>query len=156
MDIAAAAASEVNEAKNSAVPANVEARVDLTPREIIFTVSYDSPDGEDFAAEIKSVVMDADKRLQKTRVLAQLTRGLNVDALPAEDRYRFDALSRVACQISEPPEWVIKFIGMDIELLINLNNILLEHETRYFRGNARKGEGEEVKSRVRTSVPAFK
>lgn len=154
--MAQAAAAEVEESKNATVPADVEDRVELTPREIVFTLSYDSPNGEDYSDDIKSKVMDADQRLAKTRVVAQLARGLNPDTLSSEDRYRFDALSRVAVQIVQPPEWLIAAIGMDIELLVHVNNILVEHENRYFRGNARKGEGEAVKARVRSAVPAFK
>lgn len=154
--MAQAANEEVQQAKElPPAAADVEERVKLTPREIVFTIGYDAPDGKDYSADIKSKVIDADGRLAKTRLLAQLTRGLNPDSLSQEDRYRFEALARAAVQLVEPPSWLIDAIGEDLELLISVNNILLEHENRYFRGNSRKGEGSSLKARVRTTVAAF-
>lgn len=132
-----------------------EERVKLTPREISFNIDYDGPDGEDHSAILTSKVMDADGRLAKARVVAQLTRGLNPDNLGNEDRFRVDALGRLSVQLIEPPKWVYDFTGQDLELLIHLNGILVEHENRYFRSNARQGEGGEIKARVRSTVSAF-
>jgi len=132
-----------------------EQRVKLTPREIVFSLAYDGPDGTDYSADLKSVVIDADGRLAKARVIAQLTRGMNPDTLGQEDRFRVEALGRISIQLKEPPQWVYDFTGSDLELLIHLNGILVEHETRYFRSNARQGEGGEIKARVRSTVNAF-
>ena len=85
--MAQAANEEVQQAKElPPAAADVEERVKLTPREIVFTIGYDAPDGTDYSAEIKSKVIDADGRLAKTRLLAQLTHGLNPDSLSQEDR----------------------------------------------------------------------
>lgn len=130
-------------------------RVQLTPREIEFTFEYDSPEGEDHIATLTSRVLDADGRMAKARVYNQLSRGLVAEYMTQEDMFRVDALSRMSLQLIEPPKWLIDAAGMDLNLLISLNNVLVEHETRYFRGNARKGEGDEIKARVRVSVPAF-
>ena len=130
-------------------------RVKLTPREIAFSIAYDGPDGKDYSADLKSKVMDSDGRLAKARVIAQLSRGMNPDTLGQEDRFRVEALSRCSIQLIEPPTWVYDFMGQDLELLIHINNILVEHETRYFRSNARQSETGEIQARVRSSVSAF-
>lgn len=153
--LAATAKAEVADAKKSPTLGMNESRVELTPREIVFTVSYDSPEGKDLNASLKSRVLDADGRMAKMRIVAQLTRGVDVDQLSQEDHYRVDALARLSVQLLDAPEWVFEAAGMDLELLIKINSILLEHETRFFRGNTRKGEADTLKERVRTSVPAF-
>ena len=153
--LATAAKSEVEDSKKTPTLGGGEQRVELTPREITFTVAYDSPDGKDLSATLKSRVLDADGRMAKMRVVAQLTRGVDVEQLSQEDHYRVDALARLSIQVIDPPDWVFNAAGMDLELLIKINTILLEHETRYFRGNARKGEADTLQERVRTSVPAF-
>lgn len=152
-EVSSAARAEVEQAKK--VAPTVGEREPLTPREINFTLQYDGPDGKDHVTALKSRVLDADGRLAKMRVFATLTRGLSVEQLTTEDHYRVDALSRLSVQLLDPPAWVLEAAGMDLELLIHLNNILVEHETRYFRGNTSKGEGDSKKERVRTAVPAF-
>jgi len=155
--VAQQAAAEVEAAKNAEelVPTAQEERFDLTPREISFSLSYDGPDGKDYDAELKSRIMDSDGRLAKARVIAQLTRGLNPDLLGQEDRFRVEALGRISIQLIDPPTWVYDFTGQDLELLAHINRVLMEHETRYFRGNARQGESGEIKARVRSNIPAF-
>lgn len=154
--IAEDAVQEVAEAQQDTVaqPSD-EKRVELTPETIKFDISYDGPDGTDYSAVLTSKVMNSDGRLAKARVMAQLNHGMNPDALSQEDRYRVEALSRISIQLVEPPEWVYEFTGTDMELLVHINNILMEHENRYFRGNARQGEDGQIKARVRTSVSAF-
>jgi hypothetical protein len=155
-ELANDAVEQVAEAKQtSVILPEEEARVALTPREITFTLAYDAPDGKDYSADITSKVMDSDGRLAKARVISQLTRGINPDTLGNEDRYRVEALARMAIQLIEPPKWVYDLTGQDTELLVHVNNILMEHENRYFRGNSRKGEAGEIKARVRSSVSAF-
>lgn len=151
------AAREVQEAKATepVVQPKDESRVKLTPREIVFAVAYDGPDGEDYSADLKSRVLDSDGRLAKARIVAQLTRGMNPDILGQEDRFRVDALARVSVQLIDPPAWIYEFTGQDLELLVHLNGILVEHENRYFRGNARQSDGGEIQARVRSSVSAF-
>jgi len=151
------AVSEVQASKQDEAviqPAD-DKRVKLTPREIVFSLSYDGPDGQDYSADITSKVMDSDGRLARARVVAQLTRGMNPDTLGQEDRFRVEALGRISIQLIEPPQWIYDFTGQDLELLIHINQILMEHETRYFRSNARQSETGEIKARVRSSVSAF-
>lgn len=152
---AQAAAQEVGESKNTDEAIGNEERVELTPKEIDFEITYDGPDGTDYSATLRSRVMDSDARLAKARVVAQLTRGLAVDALGQEDRFRVEALSRASIMLVEPPQWIYDFMGEDLELLMSINQVLMEHEARYFRGNARKGQGDQIKPRVSTSVAAF-
>lgn len=151
--IAAAAMQDVQDAKGEAQ--ETDTRFEITPAVIHFTLAYDAPTGEDHEVQLTSKVLDADGRMAKSRVYAQLTRGINADLASQEDRFRFEALSRAAIQLQEPPEWLVSALGMDLDLLIHINGILVEHENRYFRGNARKGEEGQIKARVRSVVPAF-
>jgi len=130
-------------------------RVELTPREINFDIIYDAPDGKTHTTTLKSIVLNADARLVKTKVFQQLARGLNPDSLHAEERARLDYISRCAVQLKDPPRWVTDGIGEDNELLLQIVSVLLEHESRFFRGNARKSEAGEVSPRVQISVSAF-
>jgi len=152
-NLAATAKEEVTQAK--AEPTPVDKREELTPREIKFTLEYDAPSGEDLSAELTSKVLDADGRLARSRVFNQLSRGMVFEALSQEDKYRIDALSRMAVQLQDAPQWVIDAAGEDIDLLVYINNTLMEHESRYFRGNTRTSSEGEVKPRVRVSVPTF-
>jgi hypothetical protein len=145
--LGASAKKEVSD--NKQIANGAEERVKLTPRVITFTLEYDAPNGTDYVEVIKSKVIDSDGRLAKTRVMAQLSRGLNLEHLSNEDRYRLDILSRATIQIEDPPDWLFEHMGSDLDLLMNVGDILTEHETRYFRGNARQGEGDTIKPRVR-------
>lgn len=130
-------------------------RVELTPREISFDITYDAPDGHTHMTTLKSVVLNADGRLTKTRVFQQLARGLNPDTLPSDEKVRLDYISRCAVQLKDPPRWVTDGIGEDNELLLQIVSVLLEHESRFFRGNARKSEQGEIATRVQVTVPIF-
>lgn len=150
------AAQEVEDAKAPADgPEHTDTRVKLIEREISVNIDYDGPDGKDYSTVLTSKIMDANARLAKARVVSQLTRGLNYDSLSQEDKFRVEALSRASIMLQEPDQWVYDFMGEDLELLLTINNILMEHEARYFRGNSRQGEGDEIKPRVRSSVAAF-
>jgi hypothetical protein len=130
-------------------------RVELTPREISFNIVYDAPDGNTYETALKSAVLNADGRLLKTKILTQLSRGMNPDLLPQDERVRLDYIARCAVQLKDPPKWLTDGIGEDNELLIQVVSVLLEHESRFFRGNSRKGGEGEIKTRVSVIVPAF-
>lgn len=128
-------------------------RYEITPREVSFTVAYDTPEGEHHEATLFSRVLDGDGRLQRTRVYNRLVQGIDIYAIPEAEQLRLDAISRILTQIENLPEWVIRWIGMDVDFLSRLNAVLVGHESRYFRGNAEKGEGGKVKTRVSITSP---
>jgi hypothetical protein len=130
-------------------------RFELTPREISFSITYDAPDGKVYSTALTSVILNGDARLAKARIAMQLTRGLNPDGLPAEEKARVEYLSRAAVQLKDPPKWVLDSLSEDNELLLSITQVLMEHEARFFRGNARKGQADEVEKRVSISVPIF-
>lgn len=130
-------------------------RVELTPREISFSITYDAPDGKVYSTALTSVILNGDAKLAKTRIAMQLTRGLNPDNLPAEEKARVEYLSRCAVQLKDPPKWVLDSISEDNELLLSITQVLVEHEARFFRGNSRKSEADAVEKRVSISVPLF-
>jgi hypothetical protein len=155
-DLAKKAEQEVAASKEELLPSPHTERYELTPREVAISLEYQAPDGVDYSAEIISVILDGDARQAKTRVLSQLTRGVNLETMTQEDKYRYEALSRLVTQIKEPPDWLLGFAAEDLELLIYITGLLVEHETRYFRGNTNKSEAGEGASRVRATIPAFK
>jgi len=128
-------------------------RYEVTPKEVNFSISYDSPAGETINATLTSRVLDGDGRMAKTRVYNRLMAGLDQTRLPRDEELRIEALSRVAAQLTDLPDWLSEAVAMDNELLGYINMTLVEHEKRYFRGYAEKGESGEVKARVRVSSP---
>ncbi len=154
-DLARQAEEQVAASKEEQVATSKEERYPLTPRAVSIAIEYQAPNGTDYTADITSTILDGDARQAKTRVLAQLTRGLNPDTLISEDRYRYEALSRLVTQVKDAPEWLLESAGEDLELLVYVTGLLVEHETRYFRGNTNKGEEGEGAGRVRATVPAF-
>ncbi len=154
-DIARIAEEEVAASKREEITSPTAERYPLTPKEIAISLEYQAPDGVDYSADIKSIILDGDARQAKTRVLAQITRGLNPDNLAAEDRYRAEALSRLVTQVKDAPEWLLNFAAEDLELLVYITGLLVEHETRYFRGNTTKDKEGEGAGRVRATIPAF-
>lgn len=127
----------------------------LTPREITFEIEYLAPDGKDRRGVIKSVVLTSDGRLAKARIFATLTSGVSVDSLSQEDFFRLDALARLTTQAKDVPDWLLDACGEDLELLVTVHNMLMEHENRYFRGNAKKGSEQAGPSRVRVTKSPF-
>jgi len=154
-DLANKAEEEVAASKGEGITSPTAERYPLTSREITISLEYQAPDGVDYSADIKSIILDGDARQAKTRVLAQLTRGLNPDNLVAEDRYRTEALSRLVTQVKDSPEWLLNFAAEDLELLVYITGLLVEHETRYFRGNTTEDKDGEGAGRVRATIPAF-
>ena len=128
-------------------------RFDLVPRSLSFDISYDAPDGEIYNETLISVVLDGDGRLSKARVYNRLVGGMVIASLPDSEHLRIDALARVMTQLERLPQWVADWVGQDNALLSNINGILVEHESRYFRGNAQKGKGDAPKIRVRINSP---
>ena len=130
-----------------------EERFEVIPREIQFTVNYDAPDGNHISETLTSRVLDGDGRLAKTRVFNRLTSGLNLKVLPHAEEMRIEAIARLAAQLVDLPEWLSEAMSMDNELLAHINTTLVEHEARYFRGNAKKGEDGQVTARVSIDSP---
>ena len=128
-------------------------RFELVPRSVSFDISYDAPDGQIYNETLISKVLDGDGRLSKTRVFNRLTGGMVMSSLPESEQLRIDALARVMTQLERLPQWVADWIGQDNTLLGNINTILVEHESRYFRGNAQKSEDNTPKIRVRIDSP---
>lgn len=124
-----------------------------TEREISFNVDYNSPEGELLSARVTSKILDGKGRTLKARVMAQLLGGYRPDSLWQDDLYRMEAISRVATQIVDLPEWLDKWVQEDNELLVRVSSILSEHETRYFRLDDREGEGSEKSARISIVSP---
>lgn len=130
-------------------------KFDLIPRELEFEIEFDAPDGKSYNQKLVSKIMDGDDRLTQQRVIQKLCAGVLFDNLSYAERLRIDALSRCLTQIKEAPDFISEWIGEDDQLLAEINTILVEHETRYFRGNARKGADGSAEKRVSITCPAL-
>jgi len=133
-----------------------DARFELCPRILEFSISYDAPTGESFTDTLTSVVMNSDSRLTMQRIIQRLCTGLVYDNLSYAERLRVDAIARAIVQIQEVPDWLNDHIGEDDQLLSEVNSMLVEHENRYFRGNARKSAEGTAEKRVSINSPFFK
>lgn len=130
-------------------------KFDLLPRELEFDISFDAPSGESFSQKLTSKIMDGDDRLTQQRVIQKLCSGVLFDNLSYAEKLRIDAISRVLTQIKEVPDFLAQWIGEDDQLLAEINTTLVEHETRYFRGNARKSTDGKAEKRVSITCPAL-
>lgn len=131
------------------------AKKELTPRTLSFSISYESPDGDTFQDTLYSTIMDGDGRLTHQRVIQKLAQGMQFDNLAYAERLRIDALSRAVVQLKDAPEWVTTWIAQDDQLLADINNVLMEHESRYFRRSDSASEGNERKRRVSIDCALF-
>jgi len=143
-------------AEQAAKPEAKLERFELVPKELSFTLSYDAPDGNCYVADLISIAPDGECRAIKARALARLLAGLSLSQLSRDEQMRMDAIARVIAQTKGLPDWVEQWMACDNELLANLNVIIGEHETRYFRGNSLKGEGDQGQPRVRINSPFSK
>ena len=139
---------DLRQIKEDAESFTEEKKTQVIDRKLTLSISYDAPDGETYQDDIVSEILTSDTRLTKTRVFNRLTQGMIVSTLPQGEQLRLEALARLVTQVKDAPAWVIKWAGEDMDLLSDLNAALVEHETRYFRGNSRQGEGGEIKPRI--------
>lgn len=130
-------------------------RFELLPRELEFNIEFSAPDGKIYNEVLTSQIMDGDDRLTQQRVIQKLCAGVLFDNLAYAEKLRIEALSRCLTQIKDVPDFVAKWVGEDDQLLSELNRILVEHETRYFRGNARKSSEGEVEKRISITCSAL-
>lgn len=130
-------------------------KFDLIPRELNFEIRFDAPDGKSYNEKLISKIMDGDDRLTQQRVIQKLCSGVLFDNLSYAEKLRIDAISRALTQIKDVPDFIAHWIGEDDQLLAEINEILVEHETRYFRGNARKSPDGSAEKRVSITCSAF-
>ena len=123
---------------------------DLVSREESFSIEYVAPTGKQFRADLLSCVMDTESRLAMNRVLQSLCMGVVFENLPTEERYRLQGLARCLVQLKDPPEWLTEWIGQDNQLLIQILNTLVEHESLFFGASTK--EGQEAKGQRRISI----
>jgi hypothetical protein len=123
---------------------------DLVSREESFSIEYVAPTGKQFRADLLSCVMDTESRLAMNRVLQSLCMGVVFENLPTEEKYRLQGLARSLVQLKDPPEWLTEWIGQDNQLLIQILNTLVEHESLFFGASTK--EGQEAKGQRRISI----
>lgn len=140
--------AEVSEApsKDLGKPADVE--IKFAKRVESFELKYiDDETNKEKVAQLHSKVMDYAGRQRYDRVLSDLSAGMNFDNLPFETRNRYICIARSICQLIDPPEWVLKKIGEDLELCYSIGGRLFDHENRFFRNSPGKNSAEENKPR---------
>ena len=130
-------------------------KFDLIPRELEFELHFDAPDGKSYCEKLISKILDGDDRLTRQRVIQKLCSGVLFDNLSYPEKLRIEAISRVLTQVKDVPDFVSQWLGEDDQLLAEINEILVEHETRYFRGNARKSASGSPEKRVSITCSAL-
>lgn len=123
---------------------------DLVCRDESFSIEYIAPTGKQYRADLTSSVMDTDSRLTMNRVLQGLCMGVVFDNLPTEEKYRLQGIARCLVQLKDPPDWLTEWIGQDNQLLIQILNTLIEHESLFFGAGSK--EGKEAKGQKRISI----
>jgi hypothetical protein len=112
----------------------------FTPREQVFNVTYQSPDGEVKVA-VTSRVMNADERSKAARVRATLA-GVSWHMLSPDDQARIYALAHVSIQLRNVPQALSRWVAEDDALLFQLQRACSEHADRFFRGDGGPGTGD--------------
>ena len=125
-------------------------KIEFAKRIETFSVSYIDDNGKELKSNITSKIMDYETRLRYDRALVELSGGLNFDLLPIETKNKYICMARAVCQIVDPPEWLLKKIGEDLEFAYSIGGKLVDHEGRFFRFNG--GEGSNTTSKPRFQI----
>lgn len=112
-----------------------------------FDVNYDAPDGKHYRSRLLSQILDADERILVARIAAQRA-GVSWSQLPTGHAARIWAISTLAIQLREPPEWVSEWAMIDDALLFSIYDVLAAHESFFFGGDDSEGGEAASKSRV--------
>ena len=112
-----------------------------------FSVSYDSPEGKTYRAQLTSQIMDADERVLVARIAAQRA-GVVWAQLPTAHAARIWAIATLAVQLRDPPAWVSTWALVDDALLFAIFDVLTAHESFFFGGDQSEGGAEAGKPRV--------
>lgn len=128
-----------------------EPKQEVVKRVKTFTVSYDFDNKKTKSAALSSKIMDAEARTKYERVLTALAAGQNFETLPSEVKNRYYSLSRIACQLIDPPTWVLEAVSDDLGFCFELGRRLIDHENAWFRWNDWDSESNTSKARFSIS-----
>lgn len=115
-----------------------------------FNVTYDFGN-KTKSALLTSKIMDAEARAKYERVLVGLAGGFNFETLPSEVKNRHYSLARIACQLLDPPTWVLEAVSDDLGFCFELGRRLIDHENAWFRWSNWDSESNERKARFSIS-----
>ena len=122
--------------------------VAVVPREMELEIRYSDPDGESHVGVVISAIKTGQQRVQVGQMAASLSNGAPWESLPPVTAARIWALATVTIQLQSPPDWVLKWMQEDDNLLFGLANQLEEHESTYFRGHPEQGTQNAQQPRV--------
>ena len=114
---------------------------DVIPRALEIEVRYTSPEGASHVANLVSNIKTGEQRSQVSRMAARLTNNTPWELMPPMAQARFWALANISVQLVDPPEWFLRWVEEDDQLLYAVANQLEEHERRFFRGHSTQGDG---------------
>lgn len=117
-------------------------------REETFRVRYTDPEGTLHEAALTSRIMTGEERQQMARLCAMLAGGQRFDDLPEMYQAEFQMLAWVSVQIRDMPNWLEYWIKQDRGLLDAVAGQVMEHDQRFFRGDAEAGGGDPSANRV--------
>lgn len=125
---------------DTAVPADEGGKPSLLPRTLPIQVWYDDPEsGERLETTVHSTVPGFEQKNRMARMEADMCSGRSFQALSPDQQMRLRSLARVTVQMSEAPEWVLRWASEDDDFLVLLANYCSMHETLFFRSDGPAG-----------------
>jgi len=118
----------------------IEPPVQLTPREQVWSIRYESPEGQRHEGSVTSRIMTGDERFKASRITSDLL-GRPWTQVPPQAQIHAIALGVIAVQLRHVPEWLLTSVQSDEELALELLATCRGHDTRWFRRDIEKGEG---------------
>lgn len=119
----------------------------LVPRSRSIAICYRDPEGRWHEGTVTSVILGGEGRIQLGVLCAKLARA-PWGTLPPALQSRAYQLAVCTLQLQEPPEWLLRWLQEDDDLLAEVYLALEDHERGYFR----RGDGEGAEAARRTDV----
>ena len=120
----------------------------VVPRSLDIDVKYTAPDNTVNVATLISSIKTGEQRSQVARIAARLTNNTPWELMPPVAQARFWALANISVQIVDPPDWFLRWVEEDDQLLYGVANQLEEHERRFFRGYSTSSDGNSQSDRL--------
>lgn len=125
----------------------------LTPRTVIFPISYTDPEGVRHRDSLESHILGGDERFGVSRMTASLLGGVKWDECAPALQDRAWALSWLTHCFDNAPKWFLRWITEDDFLLLTVYQEVQQHELRYFRGNDAEGGVPAEEQRIQLDSP---
>lgn len=134
-------------AREAAVAETGATETPLVPRSRSIEIRYRDPEGRWHEDTVTSVILGGEGRIQLGVLCGKLARAPWA-SLPTGMQSRVYQIAVCTLQIKEPPEWLLRWLQEDDDLLAEVYLALEDHERGYFR----RGDGESAEAARRADV----